>query len=77
MCTRRVFSSITKKTKYRRRPASVRTSTVKRIGGRQAFPVRLQERLPRRARVPLGSRGEPVVVQDPLDGPLRVIPEDN
>ena len=37
------------------------------IGGRQAFPVRLQERLPRRALVPLGSRGEPVVVQDPLD----------
>ena len=34
--------------------------------GRQAFPVRLQERLPRRALVPLGSRGEPVVVQDPL-----------
>ncbi len=30
MCTRRVFSSITKTTKYRRRPASVRTSTVKR-----------------------------------------------
>ena len=30
------------------------------IGGRQAFPVRLQERLPRRALVPLGSRGEPV-----------------
>ena len=29
--------------------------------------MRLQERLPRRALVPLGSRGEPVVVQDPLD----------
>ena len=37
------------------------------IGGRQAFPVRLQERLPRRALVPLGSRYDPVVVQDPLD----------
>ncbi len=36
------------------------------IGGRQTFPVRLQERLPRRALVPLGSRGDPVVVQDPL-----------
>ena len=30
MCTRRVFSAITKKTKYRRRPARVSTSTVNR-----------------------------------------------
>ena len=37
------------------------------IGGRQTFPVRLQERLPRRALVPLGSQGDPVVVQDPLN----------
>ena len=29
--------------------------------------MRLQERLSRRALVPLGSRGDPVVVQDPLD----------
>ena len=30
MCTRRVFSTITKKTKYRRRPARVSTWTVNR-----------------------------------------------
>ena len=30
MCTRQIFSAITKKTKYRRRPARVSTSTVNR-----------------------------------------------
>ena len=34
------------------------------IAGRQAVPVRLQERLPRRASAPFGSRVDPVVAQD-------------
>ena len=67
MCTRRVFSAITKKTKYRRRPARVSTSTVNRsAAARPSQCASLQERLPRRALVPLGSRGDPLVVQDPL-----------
>ena len=37
-----------------------------KIRSHQAVPVRLQERLPRRAQGPLGSRVDPVVVQDPL-----------
>ena len=36
------------------------------IAGRQALPVRLQERLPGHVPAPLGRRGDSVVVQDPL-----------
>ena len=36
------------------------------IAGRQALPVRLQERLPGHVPAPLGCRGDSVVVQDPL-----------
>ena len=36
------------------------------IAGRQALPVRLQERLPGHVPAPLGRRVDSVVVQDPL-----------
>ena len=46
------------------------------IAGREALPVRLQERLPGHAPAPLGSRVDPVVVQDPLHrGPSDLVAE--
>ena len=46
------------------------------IAGREALPVRLQERLPGQAPAPLGSRVDPVVVQDPLHrGPSDLVAE--
>ena len=46
------------------------------IAGRAALPGRLQERLPGQAPAPLGSRVDPVVVQDPLHrGPSDLVAE--
>ena len=67
MVTRRVSSSITKKTRYRLRPASVSTSTVNRSQAARPSQCACKERLPRRSSGPLGSRFDPVVVQNPLD----------
>ena len=64
MVTRRDCSAITKKTRYRWSPASVKHLDGEQIAGREALPVRLQERLPGHAPAPLGSRVDPVVVQD-------------
>ena len=76
MGTRRDCSAITKKTRYRWSPASVSTSTVNRSQGREALPGRLQERLPGHAPAPLGSRVDPVVVQNPLRrGPSDLVAE--
>ena len=52
------------------------TSTVNRSPGREALPVRLQDRLPGHAPAPLGSRVDRVVVQDPLHrGPSDLVAE--
>ena len=76
MVTRRDCSAITKKTRYRWSPASVSTSTVNRSQAVRPLPVRLQERLPGHAPAPLGSRADPVVVQDPLHrGPSDLVAE--
>ena len=46
------------------------------IAGREALPMRLQECLPGYAPAPLGSRVDPVVVQDPLHrGPSDLVAE--
>ena len=66
MVTWRDLSSITKKTRYRLSPASVNNLDGEQIVGRQALPVRLQERLPGHVPAPLGRRVDSVVVQDPL-----------
>ena len=66
MCTQRVFSSSTKKTRYPPKTRQREHFDREQIAGRQAVPVRLQERLPRRSLGPLRSRVDPVVVQDPL-----------
>ncbi len=65
MVTWRDLSSITKKTRYRLSPASQHLDG-EQIAGRQALPVRLQERLPGHVPAPLGRRVDSVVVQDPL-----------
>ena len=76
MGTRRDCSAITKKTRYRWSPASVSNLGGEQIAGREALPVRLQERLPGHAPAPLGSRVDPVVVQDPLHrGPSDLVAE--
>ena len=76
MVTRRDCSAITKKTRYRWSPASVSHLDGEQIAGRESLPVRLQERLPGHAPAPLGSRVDPVVVQDPLHrGPSDLVAE--
>ena len=66
MVTWRDLSSITKKTRYRLSPRQRQHLDGEQIAGRQALPVRLQERLPGHVPAPLGRRGDSVVVQDPL-----------
>ena len=66
MVTRRDLSSITKKTRYRPEPRQRQHLDGEQIAGRQALPVRLQERLPGHVPAPLGRRVDSVVVQDPL-----------
>ena len=76
MVTRRDCSAITKKTRYRWSPASVSNLGGEPIAGREALPGRLQERLPGHAPAPLGSRVDPVVVQNPLHrGPSDLVAE--
>ena len=76
MVTRRDGSAITKQTRSRWSPASVSNLGGEQIAGREALPVRLQERLPGHAPAPLGSRVDPVVVQDPLHrGPSDLVAE--
>ena len=66
MVTRRDLSSITKKTRYPPEPRQRPHLDGEQIAGRQALPVRLQERLPGHVPAPLGRRVDSVVVQDPL-----------
>ena len=76
MGTRRDCSAITKQTRSRGSPASVSNLGGEPIAGREALPVRLQDRLPGHAPAPLGSRVDPVVVQDPLHrGPSDLVAE--
>ena len=76
MVTRRDCSAITKKTRYRWSPGQREHLDGEQIAGREALPVRLQERLPGHAPAPLGSRVDPVVVQDPLHrGPSDLVAE--
>ena len=66
MVTWRDLSSITKKTRVPPEPRQRQHLDGEQIAGRQALPVRLQERLPGHVPAPLGRRVDSVVVQDPL-----------
>ena len=76
MCTRRVFSSITKKTKYRRRPASVNTSTVNRSAAARPSQCVCRNVFQGMRRLRSGAGSIPWSVQDPLHrGPSDLVAE--
>ena len=76
MVTRRDCSAITKKTRYRWSPASVSPSTVNRSQAVRPSPCACRTVFQGRRPAPLGSRVDPVVVQDPLHrGPSDLVAE--
>ena len=76
MGTRRDCSAITKKTRYRWSPASVSTSTVNRSQAVRPSQGACRNGFQGMRRAPLGSRVDPVVVQDPLHrGPSDLVAE--
>ena len=76
MVTRRDCSAITKKTRYRWSPASVSTSTVNRSQAVRPSQCACRNVFQGRRPAPLGSRVDPVVVQDPLHrGPSDLVAE--